>query len=368
MGTEQVKEGMMRLWKETFGDSDKYISLLFERYFDPGLIAYHEENDEIKSALLGVPYDFKSHDGKTLRGLYLCGLATKKDIRHRGLMSGLLEEINVKSEEKGFDFTFLIPVDEGMRRYYRDRVYHDSFYVKKDYYVRGHNFKSEEMLSLSEYGSQEASELLEFLKTYGNKSYEKGNSYYLIHSIKDWETVLEESLISDEPVIIGKINDTIHAIAFCKESEKTIEVKKLITDEAKYQDALLSAIMKSKPESNLIVVRDLEDIIEKNSGVQLWSPFYAQSNGKDAEYEDIAVMEQPFNETLNSYSFGMIRIFDIKDILHKTGFSDLEALEAYSEKELLQIVLRKPQGKKGDALEKILDLPEINFSISLMLE
>lgn len=368
MDTEKVKEGMMRLWKETFGDSDEYVSLIFEKYFNPGLIAFHEENDEIKSALLGIPYDFESHNGETLTGLYLCGLATKKNIQNRGLMSRLLEKINGQAKEKGFDFTFLIPADEGMRRYYSDRGYHDSFYVKKDYYVRGHDFKSEDSLSIGEFRSKDTPELLEFLKTYGNKSYEKNNSYYLLHSVKDWETVLEETLISNEPVVVGRANDTICAVAFCKESEKTTEVKKLITQEPKHQDALLSGIMKREPGNNLIVVRDLEDIIERNSGEQLWSPFYAQSNGKDAEYEDIAVTEQPFNETLNSYSFGMIRIFDIKDILHKTGYSDLEALETYSEKELLQIVLRKPQGKKGDALEKILDLPEINFSMSLMLE
>lgn len=44
MHTAELKSKMMQLWKNTFHDSDAYISLVFDTYFNPDLIAYNEEN------------------------------------------------------------------------------------------------------------------------------------------------------------------------------------------------------------------------------------------------------------------------------------------------------------------------------------
>ena len=58
MHTAELKSKMMQLWKNTFHDSDAYISLVFDTYFNPDLIAYNEENGKLVSAMLGVPYEF----------------------------------------------------------------------------------------------------------------------------------------------------------------------------------------------------------------------------------------------------------------------------------------------------------------------
>ena len=365
----KIKDSMKSLWKETFGDSSEYVSLIFDTYFNPEYIAHHEEEDEVIAALLGIPYCFLSSSGTRLRGLYLCGLATRKAYRRRGIMTGLIREINHKAKDKGFDFTFLIPSEDGIKRYYHNLGYIDSFYKKIEYYVKGHKFITDGAeITLKEITVNETEQIMGFLTKKGNEPYKNPASFILLHSEQDWRTVIEEALMSGDKLIVGQHEADIRSVAFCKLTEDSVEIKKIISADEQSEAQLLDGIINKYPEHNLTIIADLEAVLEHNSSNQLWSPFYAQNNGKKAEYEDIAVVEEPYNVSRNARPFGMINILDMKIMLRKTGFNKFKDIEVYSEEELKKMILRKPVGHGSDALEKILDLPEINFSISLMLE
>lgn len=150
MNTDNIKNQMMKLWKDTFHDSDDYIKLIFDSYFNPDYIAYRIKDDKIISALLGVPYFFKSkiNPDVSLRGLYLCGLATNPNQRGNGIMSELIEEINQRAADLKFDFTFLIPANEGLFKYYSDRGYSESVFRIKNEYFSTHDFKNEYITKL----------------------------------------------------------------------------------------------------------------------------------------------------------------------------------------------------------------------------
>lgn len=139
-----VKRDMMRLWKETFHDSDRYIQLVFDAYFDLDNICVRYDGDRLTAALLGVPYGFliprewtfaeSPTEALRLNGLYLCGLATRPDYRKQGIMSELMGEIQANAAQRNFDFTFLIPADDHLREYYRQRGYRD-FSRRMDYKI-----------------------------------------------------------------------------------------------------------------------------------------------------------------------------------------------------------------------------------------
>ena len=123
-----IKLQIMKLWKDTFHDTDEYIKLVFDNYFNPELVEYKVENGEVLAAMLGVPYYFDMKPDKVnnqetgkLKGLYLCGLATKPECRKRGYMSRMIEDINQRAFKLDFDFSFLIPADGGLKKYYSDR-------------------------------------------------------------------------------------------------------------------------------------------------------------------------------------------------------------------------------------------------------
>lgn len=144
---QQVKNDMMRLWKETFHDTDRYVGMIFDAYFDPRLCLWSYEEKKLVSALVGVPYSFKSTRGE-LRGLYLCGLATDPRFRGNGLMSRMIEEANERALSLDFDFTFLIPADAGLRKYYEDRGYSSAMRNVVERFTSGHNFYREYALAV----------------------------------------------------------------------------------------------------------------------------------------------------------------------------------------------------------------------------
>ena len=139
---EKRKRDMMELWKETFHDSDSYISLVFDTYYslENTFVRYHE--NRLIAAMLSVAYEFqilRDDEEKThLKGMYLCGLATRPEWRNRGIMSELMEEAEEEARRRGFDLTFLIPADDHLRQYYAKKGYHTGSWRSIDKYISGY--------------------------------------------------------------------------------------------------------------------------------------------------------------------------------------------------------------------------------------
>lgn len=363
---------MEGLWKETFGDSSEYVSLVFRNYFNPELVAFHEESGKVVSALLGVPYNFVSDSGKNLKGLYLCGLATKRDVRRHGYMSALIENINVKAQKEGFDFSFLIPSGEGLKRYYRDHGYHDSFYKIKENYVKGHIFGGDDSVEVVQYEESLKGKLTDFLLLHELDLHKNTFSFSLIHSEKDWHAVLDEAVLSKEHIYVALRGEEIVGAAFTRHKEEgekreTLEIKEIKTADVEVERKMLGEIGKIYSESTITIIRDLENVVA-DGGSQLWNPFFARNNGKSAEYEDVAEIEQPFNISRLAYAMGMVRIFNLDGLLNKIGIENSNSFKGFSKQEMFRLVLRRPVGNRSDALENILDLPEISLTMSLLLE
>ncbi len=109
------------LWQETFGDSREYVDMLYGLYYDrtDNIFLLEEIEGKVAAGLVGIGYDFYDPVArKGTRGLYLCGLATNPDFRCQGLMTRLIAQAEQEAKRKGYDFCFLIPADEHLRRYY----------------------------------------------------------------------------------------------------------------------------------------------------------------------------------------------------------------------------------------------------------
>lgn len=368
---------MKSLWKETFRDSSAYISLLFDNYFNDELVAVHREGENLVAALMGIPYLFKDHSGKgeNLKGLYLCGLSTKKEMRRRGIMSGLIEEINRRAEAAGFDFTFLIPSDDIIRTFYKARGYYDAFFKKNEIFVKGHKFSKPEEYDVREYNKKDLKDVVDYLVSCFHKSDSPIIDYRLYHTAKDWEIVLQEALLSGERILLAEKEGSVKGIAIirinkfedlpgksCRTSEVTVREMKI--NEKCDEDALLHHISLIFPDSNIKIIRNLTEV--KNFH-RLWSPFFAKNNNQGNEYEDMGEVEVPFNEVLNSYPAGMIRIFDILSLMKKCGCGLESSLKGFGGGELMHLLLR-PSTSERDQLGRILDLPELSFTISSMLD
>ena len=143
MNTPELKKKLAALWKETLNAPDDKISLILNGYFDPELVVYEEAaGGDLVAAIMGIPYDLGNSDC-SVKALFLVGLATKSHFRSRGIMTRLLSKINDVAREKGFVFSFLIPPDEGLRKYFKDRGFVNGFYRVVDNYTSLHDFDNE---------------------------------------------------------------------------------------------------------------------------------------------------------------------------------------------------------------------------------
>lgn len=377
MEGHRLKEEMKRLWKETFGDSDKYVDLVFDTYFDPADIAFREEEGKLAAMLLGVPYSFGAAGGKTLRGLYLCGVATHREKRHQGLMTALMDQMNALARESGYDFTFLLPASDATREYYRHRGYHNAFYKVALHYVKGHEFNSAYGLEMEELREKESiteslvEEMVAFLSNCESAASGEIHEFMLHHSPKDWKAIIEEASISAQPIFIGRHEGRIAAVGFTageapRHERNTIEIKSIFAAEREAEVALLAEIERQYPDKNLTVVKDFGQAILKR---QYWSPFYAVNNPPADEYEDINYVQEEYDHGKSSFPFGMLKMLDPEGFLKKIGVLPSKELEGYTPAaQLLDLLMRRPSDSGSDTLETLLDLPELSFSMSLLLE
>ena len=107
---------LKKLWKEIFKDSDDYINLFFREKFKPEASFVIKENGELL-AMLFAEINTLFENGKSFKGAYLCGIATKPEVRGRGYASALIEYAISRLEN--IDIFYLIPAEKSLFNYYK---------------------------------------------------------------------------------------------------------------------------------------------------------------------------------------------------------------------------------------------------------
>lgn len=335
MNSTELKKKLSQLWKDTFHDSDAYISLVFNNYFDPAFAEYEEVNGEVVAGLLGVPYEFGNCDRK-LKGLYLCGLATKPQFRSRGIMTRLIARINDKAREAGFAFTFLIPADEGLRKYYRDREYVNAFYRVVDNYTSLHDFnleyesilmeQKEKVMALKKryYESLKTgeirqdsileSDLKEGIRTLIRGIEDAQGDLQIIHSDSDIDIIIRENALSKGAVFYVKnASGAITAAAFTtiSDSDSAVNIHKLFSSDIASKYKALDAVKKAFPE---LAIRHYVSSIEMNRKA-LWSRTYGSFMGESPQVGAISATERVYSLAAHAKVYGMARVLDFPEIL-----------------------------------------------------
>lgn len=326
MKTEELKEKMSKLWKCVFHDTDAYISLVFDNYFDPDLVEYHEEDGKIISALLGIPYCFGN--GKyIMRGLYLCGLATNEEYRHRGIMNNLIEKINKKAEEMGYAFTFLIPANDSLISYYNNRKYDTAIYRVENRYTDLHNFvkdylsdianedeiiyklkrKSFDSISTEIFDINNENILhliIEFIYKLEREIY----AYYqLMHSKKDIELMIKENILSGGEIFISNNKENmLTGVAFTtKDDHQRIRVPKVYYKDKGSLYRLLDCVKRRFPGSPISYYCYPEECERK----LIWGKNYCLSSDTCGE------LDRVYNVGDHAKPYGMVRVLNIYEIL-----------------------------------------------------
>lgn len=350
MTDKELKKKYMHLWKETFRDSDAYINLYFDTYFNPEYAVYSEKDGELRAALLGVPYYFGNANSR-IRGLYLCGLATNAKYRSQGIMTELIEKINLKAASDGFAFTFLIPSNEGLERYYRDRGYVNAFYRVADFYSSVHDFDREYESILAEQKDQVAELKRHYYSSLqckridarnpndtegkvkikclvnGLESMQKG--LQLIHSDADMDALISENRLDG-----GEIHYALDtagnatAAAFITLHESEIIIHRLYSSDTASKFKILQYVKECYPE--LAVCQYMASVEMDRSA--LWYRTYGSYMPEGDVKSVISSTERVYSLGAHSKIYGMARILNLPEILK---------FQAHSRKDLKYSILTK---------------------------
>lgn len=395
MDTEILKKKMMGLWKDIFHDSDEYISLVFDNYFNPDLVEYYEEKGQIVSALLAIPYSFGC-GGNIIKGLYLCGLATVDAFRHKGIMSKLLERINDKAYGKGYVFTFLIPADNGLTNYYYFRQYTTAMYRIENRYTNVHDFckeyrsylyKDDERIRfhknkyfnsirieiIDKYDEVNLQNIKNFIYTLENnvKSY-----ISLIHSLKDIDIVIRENLMSGGNIYVSYNNDEdVTGVAFTNADRKRIYVQRLYHIDQPSYYKILDFINQKNPGFSISIYGYPEEMDSNNNLINHAVPYgmirilnlheILEFFAKNRCDSDFSILVRSFEGNLLKciISYGKVR-FEELEPNHKPDNG--ESVTIFKERELLEILFRK----KGSSnlIQEAFGIPRMPINMALLLD
>lgn len=361
MENDILKRQMMNLWKETFHDSDEYIQLVFDAYFDPDFVEYEERDGRVIASLIAIPYTF-GNDNYAINSVYLCGLSTYSKYRKEGIMTRLLQNIEKKMLEKGFALMFLIPANSGLRRYYHDRGFLNGFYRSVLHYTGIHDFRMEFHASIM----REEKALYEVKKRYfdhlevkifnkknllpSSGQYEKmvkfileceqeQRGFSLFQSKGNLEIVLKEAIVSNGKIgVCYNADDEISGIGVYNENETEIietgRYSKNYASLCKLREKLLSS-----GEGRAMTIYQYG--YEKSHNKSTWNPFTSAVLPEVNQIGAVGTIERVYNPNSHSEVYGMVRILSISEILK---------FQAANRKDLKYSILMR-QENTGNILE-----------------
>lgn len=352
MKDHQLKFEMKELWKSTFHDSDEYVDLVFDNYYNPDFVEYEERDGKLVSALLGVPYEIKGGEEK-INVLYLCGLMTEPQYRRNGIMNQLLGQISIKAKDRGFAACFLIPANDGLVRYYKDRGYSNAIFRVENRYTNIHDFKKEYIGMLDGKKQSGISVESDVFKDYKFKIFANDNNHEIIeddivdfimecendsafpivaHSKNDIENIINENAISGGGIgIVNDEDNKLIGVAFFDYNEEgEICVKHIFSKNEKVEYFMLFSIKNEYKKCSMLVYRYPENDLRK----ALWTPVYGASDPEAPSVGVIGEAERVYDEAAHSSLYAMLRICDVEKILqfyasqHKDISEDILLKEA----------------------------------------
>ena len=424
----ELKRKMKGLWVDTFHDSEDYVNLIFDTYFNPELVEYEEQSGEVVSALVGVPYEFGNSNCK-VKALYLCGLATNPRYRSRGIMTRLLARINAKAREAGYAFTFLIPADSGLRLYYRDRGYVNAFYRVIDNYTSIHDFNLEYESLLMEqkekvaelkrrlYESLRGGRLEALTSDEERNAVENGivdlisemesgqRDLRIIHSEQDLRTAIAENRIDKCGEIFYVVNPSgkVTAAAFTvrKDKNSPVEVRRTYASDTGSKFKLFQEVKRAYTDSSMQVYLSAVDMDRK----ALWYRTYGSVMPESSQTGTVSVTERVYSLRAHTKVYGMVKILSLYEILkfmaetsrdlkysilvREQGATEVmkyvvrngkisthtlqedeigehAATDIMSVRDVAEIIFRRQDG--DSIITEAFGIPSINASISLMLD
>ena len=210
------------LWKEIFGDTDKYIDYYFKEKAIRSKIYSIYEKDKLASMAFFTPYEMV-YRGEFCFCPYIVGVATREESRGRGHMRTNIEQGLAEFGEAGARLAFLSPADE--------KIYRPLGFLPVYYHgqieVYGHKKKWYEVVPLSQMDKENIKEMEKFSCDLLTAS---DLDFYMYHSTEYLSQLHKEMKALEGEVVALWDGRKIRGMAAYTREEDDYEVTEVICD------------------------------------------------------------------------------------------------------------------------------------------
>jgi len=209
-----------------FNDPAAWRDWFFSEVAADDMIYVKTFEGRASAALLMQPYDFLFH-GDTLRSGYISCVATRPEMRSRGLASSLIIDALRDARAKGYALCELIPQADHLYNFYTRQAFATVFYADRLHYTALHTFpRSGGDTVAPSFGLFHA---LEVRRGCG-----------VVHSETDYGNILRDMAIDGNTHILAATHDDSGAMLFATESSDAVTVKSLLADSEALADRVLA--------------------------------------------------------------------------------------------------------------------------------
>lgn len=124
---DEVKQQTRELWKECFHDSDEFLDIYFSDKYEGAANLTTCREGRVVAAVQILPYRMSFYGRNVLSG-YISGLCVHPDYRKQGIASELLQRANRILYRQGATFSFLIPGNDELRKFY-EKPQHGAYWT-----------------------------------------------------------------------------------------------------------------------------------------------------------------------------------------------------------------------------------------------
>lgn len=197
-------DGIIALWKEAFGDSEKDIKFFLDAHYNPENTVVCECDGVIASVLFLLEGDMHIK-GNDYPSYYLYAACTLNEYRGRGLMTELLGLASSIAIEQRKFFIALKPAEESLYHYY-SRFGYQSVFTKKVI-----EFNKSEQYKIFDVTYKNNVDFLSELrdKSYGNTNYFKWNKYSFDFAVEHHRYFGGEFISNCNGYMLYSVNDGV---------------------------------------------------------------------------------------------------------------------------------------------------------------
>ncbi|KAF0195345.1 MAG: N-acetyltransferase GCN5 [Bacillota bacterium] len=112
-----MREALLAIWQVCFEEQPAPVRYFFETYFEPHNCLVYEVNDEAVAMVHLLPAQIV-HNNSLIQAHYIYAAATLPEHRSKGYMSTLLNHAAEVGAKRGDEYSFLLPSQSDLYRYY----------------------------------------------------------------------------------------------------------------------------------------------------------------------------------------------------------------------------------------------------------